>query len=788
MATEPIPRLPSREKPALGYSRHGPTAAFLVAYLLVSSAASVGLSLPEAAKAILALPALVIIPLLVGSALLRLIPIDRDVPGLDGFGRALIEWLVGSLALTALAVVLQLSGQTFLLQRFGLVALALAVASFFAGRLGIPRLAPLPLGGVPVVVLGAAALLSMAPKLIAAQFTPFPLVAENFLDPLFFAQPALRMLEHGYLELENPAHAPALVTLTAVLSQLYNAEPISILWMGPFLLFLVFGTGLLLWSHAVSGRWSTALLVTIVGLFILTGSNAFNTTPLSFRSNSVLLALFPLGLYVMHRLVADGAASRRARAEALIALQAALGVLFLAMNVYRQGVLGQEDRVPLMLGLAIATGLLLTVANRMRWRWAGVLPLFLIIVSFQVFHVFEGPVLLTALIVYGLATTLHGSQIEGRVAAGMSVAAAGFFLLQFSGVISFPQGFSLASSLVFGSMYDGYGPPFAARVDALQTALSPLLIVLLLFGAAEFLTGRGGPASRAVLIAAAVTFFVYLLPDVFAFRTSIGMVPFLAFLIVAGANNLGRLGRQAMGWIGSDRPLVQELVQLGLVAAALPALLAPFLNHNTLIRPYETYHSDVADVEYALIDWFEENTDENVRIISDPDTTVVLSTFANKVSPVETVLLAREMSPAGREQLAFIQDALLSAPNGCAAYAAVRSLAGSEPASERRYLEAIGAAADEPRYFVVWTAKTYLWAKREDGIDSMRTPQRGDLQLWMVGPFDDSQFLRRVATIGDQAYVYEVLPVATVVESGSGFTSSVLGAAEPPAFSCSPIP
>ncbi|MCH7717937.1 MAG: hypothetical protein IIB21_00565 [Chloroflexi bacterium] len=786
-----IRRLARREKPALGYARHGPTAALLVAYLLVSSAASVWLSPPEAVKAILALPALVIVPLLVGSALLRLIPIDRDVPGLDGFGRALIEWLVGSLALTALAVVLQLSGQTFLLQRFGLVALALAVASFFVGRLGIPRLAPLPLGGVPVVALGAAALFSMAPKMISAQVTPFPLVAQDLLSPLYFSQPALRMLEHGYLTLnatDSPAHGPGLLILIAVLSQLYNAEPISILWMGPFLLFAVFSTGLLLWAHAVSRQWSTALLVTIVGLFILTGDLPSHLTLLSLRSNSVLFALFPLGLYVMHRLSTEGSASRRAKIESLIALQASVGVLFVAMNAYRLGLFTQDLGIPFTLGAALVIGLLLATANRRRWHWNAIPLLLVIVVAFQTFHVFLGPVLLTALIVYGLATTLRGSQIEGRVTAGLSVAAVGFFLLQFSGVLSFPQGFSLVSPLVFGSMYEGYGPPFAARADALQTALSPLLIVLLLFGAAGSLTGRGGPAGRAVLMAAAVSFLVYLLPDVFAFRTGIAMVPFLAFLIVAGANNLGRLGRQAMRWVGSDRPLIQEVVQLGLVAAALPAILAPFLDHNTLIRPYETYHSDVADVEYALIDWFEENTDENVRIISDPDTTVVLSTFANKVSPVETVLLVREMSPAGREQLRFIQDAVLTAPNGCAAYAAIRSLAGSEPASERRYLEAIGAAEEEPRYFVVWTAKTYFWSKREDGIDPMRTPQGGDMVLGMVGPFDDSQFVRRVAKIGEQAYVYEVLPLATVVESGSGFTSSVLGVAEPPAFGCSPTP
>ena len=446
-----------------------------------------------------------------------------------------------------------------------------------------------------LLVLAAALFVSMAPKIMAAQTTPFPLLGDNFLDAFHFAQPASRLIDHGYLTLENRSHPPGLFILTGVQSQLYNVAPLSFLWMGPFLLFAVFGAGLLLWGQAISRRWTTALLVTVVGLFILTGNAAFSGTPLALRSNRLLFAVFPLALFLMHRLVDDQSTSRRAKIEALIALQGVIGILFLIMTS-----LGMEARIPVMLGVAAVRGFLLMQANQRRWHWTGMPALFAVIVGFQVFHVYEGPVYLTGMIIYGLALTLRGARLEATITAGICASVAGFFLLQYVDILSFPADFSL-SSTVFGGTYENTSVSYAQRVTLLDSVLSPFVIALMLLGAGACFLKRAGPSARAVLMAAAIMFAMYLLPDAFAYRTNKGMVPFLAFLVVVGADSIGSYARQALRWLTSDVPLVQEMAQLGLVAAVLPALVVPFLDDIAPL-PFRTHNSVITDVEYELAD------------------------------------------------------------------------------------------------------------------------------------------------------------------------------------------
>ncbi|MCH8009414.1 MAG: hypothetical protein IIC91_11175, partial [Chloroflexi bacterium] len=592
----------------------GSLGSVLVAYLLVTVAAAVWLPLPEVARAALALPALALIPLLVGSALLRLLPVLDQTSALDGYGRALVEWLVGSLALATLAVVLQLGGQTFLLQRFGLIALALAVGGSIAGHMRGMRRVRLPAGPM-ALALAIAVLLSIAPKALAARYAEFPLLTGNVVGGLHFAQPALRLLEHGYLELENPSHGPALVTFIAILSQLYDAEPLAVLWMGPFLLFAVYGVGLFLWANAVSGRSTTAVLVTAIGVFLPVEPIFYSATPLVLRSNTVLFALFPLGLYLMHRLVVADDAPVRAKAEALIALQGSAGVLFIAMNAYRLGLFSQEVRVLLMLVVAGVLGTALAAANGRRWRWTGLPALFAIVVGFQVFHIFEAPIFLTALIVYGIALTARGLNLDRTVAAGLCLAVGGFFLLQFTGMLSFPQDFSI-SSAVFGSTYENFSPDFAGQVDLLKLTLSPVVIVLMLLGVAGFLARKSDANGRAVVMAAAVMFVFYFLPDPFAFRINKSFAPFLAFLIVAGAANTGTLLSRVVRGSAGAPALFRNVAQLGMIAVVLPALVVPFLQSASTPARVAVY-PQVADVEYELAAWFQEHTGENARVVSD---------------------------------------------------------------------------------------------------------------------------------------------------------------------------
>ena len=262
--------------------------------------------------------------------------------------------------------------------------------------------------------------------------------------------------------------------------------------------------------------------------------------------------------------------------------------------------------------------------------------------------------------------------------------------------------------------------------------------------------------------------------------------PYLAFLVVAGAGGIGSVIRQLSRWLNVDRPLVQEVVQIGLVAAALPTLMMPFLNHATLVLPGDTHKSVISDVEYQLGEWFEENTGENIRIISDYQTMLVLSSLSNKVSISERHYLDSEMSEAGREQMAFIKGEVLRAEDGCAAYDAVRSLAGSEPPRELRYLDAIGAT--QPDYYVVWTAKTFLWSEHDLGITPVRRAT-GNVYPTMAVPFLDSRFFRIAAVIGQDAYVFQVLPAPQdpppqATESQSDLLTEVLGITSVPANAC----
>jgi len=131
---------------------------------------------------------------------------------------------------------------------------------------------------------------------------------------------------------------------------------------------------------------------------------------------------------------------------------------------------------------------------------------------------------------------------------------------------------------------------------------------------------------------------------------------------------------------------------------------------------------------------------------------------------------------------------VLRAEDGCAAYDAVRSLTGSEPPREQRFLNATGAGRSEVEYYVVWTAKTFLWSEHDLGITPVRRAT-GNVYPTMTAPFLDSRFFRLAAVIGQDAYVYQALPAPLdpppqVTESQSGLLSEVLGVISVPANAC----
>ena len=150
------------------------------------------------------------------------------------------------------------------------------------------------------------------------------------------------------------------------------------------------------------------------------------------------------------------------------------------------------------------------------------------------------------------------------------------------------------------------------------------------------------------------------------------------------------------------------------------------------------------------------------------------------------------MTDAGQEQMSYIKETVLSASDGCTAYAAARSLYGSEPPRERRYLESLGLEQGEPAYYVVWTVKTFVWTERLEGIAPVRVAF-GNVYPQMVTPFLDARFFRLEATLGNEAYVFRVLPnpaeaPALSATISAGLLGDVLGVTVPPGGRCTWTP
>jgi hypothetical protein len=232
-------------------------------------------------------------------------------------------------------------------------------------------------------------------------------------------------------------------------------------------------------------------------------------------------------------------------------------------------------------------------------------------------------------------------------------------------------------------------------------------------------------------------------------------VPFLAVLLVAGADWFGWLAGEIVRRLDRDRVVVHAGLTAAIVAAIMPSLFIPYERFNSATIPGQEYRSSVAPVEYQLAEWFRENTEENIRIISDNQTMLLLTSMANKVSLTERRFHPLEMSEEGRNQMSRLKAAVLQAPASSWAYAGIVRLQGSEPESERRFMEAAGFDDETPRYFLVWTHRTCLWA-RDLGIGPLRAlPWDGEVFPSQVRRFDEPYF-RKVAQFGNQAYVFEV--------------------------------
>ncbi len=738
-----------------------------LALVLATWAAMSRLSLSEGARAVFVPAAYLLVPFLVGYLAVRLL---ERVRGTEMWAWSfsslfIVCWFLGAVALTALTMTFQHAGFRWGLQHLDVVYFALASAGWLAVNVPDHRESlRVNLAGVvsplryhwPLLL---AVTFSLAPRLLTGYYNPFPEIERNFSDPRISSQDTLRMIQDGYLTLTNVSHPPAVVSVTGTLATLLRVQPLSIMWVVSIAQFAVFAAGIYALTWRLTHNRLGALLAALFGLFIFSGSVGFEGTPLRLRSNTLIYSFFPLALAAVHE-VATRAPAREGRGiwgigGPLIFLGVGQVVFFLVMNIQVFTPIEIEWRGMLLLavaGLAFATW---PWWRRASFAWPGAPMLLLLIAGWQLFHVYEAPIFVASMLVFGLMLSL---MRDGR-RRWLALAITGAIAAVFAGLLLSEVLPSVtASKLIFGSTYDSKTGGIGQKLRLMDQATAGSAFVFFLLGIVVAAIRR----SRLLLVSlgmAAFGYAVYFFPDAHTVRSYKIITPFMALLSAAACvwlyEHLRRRTRSP--WLAPALGVV-GIVALGYLVSR------PLHDHFRSIPLGQSYFSALNDVEYDAIHWFEENTGYEVRIISDYQTMQLFNTVGNIPSIVERKYWPVEMSSVGQQQVKVIKNFIFNALSPEDAHQAALSLLGTEPNEEKRYLEIAGKTVERPRLFIVVSGKTSVWRFRASD-DPIFTPINEKPLEGDVNRFDDSRYFRLAYEIPDPAdpggvgflYVWEVV-------------------------------
>ncbi|MFC2030595.1 tetratricopeptide repeat protein [Chloroflexota bacterium] len=750
-----------------------------VLYVLVASLVCYSLPLSALVRALLALPAVVILPLQLGSLLLKVA--NRWIPELptarNPIARGLIGWWTGLVLLAGLANALQHLGLFALLKPLPWLVLGILAAYAIYGlvrsggwaRLDLDMIRDLLRNEWPIL---AALLLGFTPLWIHKRAFPFPIFMRNsFTLANMVYQPVERLLRDGYLTFE-PSHKTGSYLLIFLPSALSNVDPLAMAWSLPFLQVAVFALGLYLWAYEVSRSRLLAVLVPLFGGFVLSAGPLFETTPLVFRSNSVQLALLPLTLWVLHRY-----ADRRPSSKGLalpVLLSAAGFVGWFAVihsdKLFWPGCLlalyPGQDLVRLMhlYGVewsartaAVFGWLALPVLFLVRALFGrdhphrDLVSLFFLLTAFQFqLHAWEAPIFLGIAWAYLVAKILLKQRALHPFAYVVIAGIWLFWFLQWAGVITLAGSSPLFDLLFFWVSVSPNIPRVTDLVEILRNAHAPLTLGLWALGMAGMLAQRK-QAGLLISLMATLGLFVYFLPEPNGVRAYKVIIPFAAY-------TLAWIVAQTYQTIARCRHKIARSLSLVAFAAALiylsGGLVQPFQLYYTRSQPGERYTSYMADYEELALSWLRENLPENARLISDPHSTHLFSELTNSIDPLEHAMTTTEMSSVGQRQVTQIKEDVFRAKNSLSAYRALHTLAQHELSFHNRdYAQKTGRTSD-PTLLVLLSGKTSQWIA-EPGIDALYAPVIEPVDPAHLAPLDDLRYFRLRYQDHDYMLIFE---------------------------------
>lgn len=617
----------------------------LLLYVVVGSSISYVLPLPELVKALLALPVWLIVPYFFGSSI-NLVLSHFKLSLFTGFSSIVFSLLSGIFGLIVLTFVLDLAGLSFILSNLYLLLLGISflylIVRTFAG-VGMNFQITREIGKKYLPILLFCLLVSTIPALMKVSVPGFPYgTVETISIPFEQYQPALRFMEYGYLQHYRVYDFVSL----GVCSQLFNLDPLSFIWASPFVMMFVFSFGLYLFAFSITKSNNFSLFAVLFGSFI--NLNIFRDAPILFKANVFLYIFLPYLLYLVY--------------------------IILSKNEHRP----KKDFIMLAIAGIITISYVYLIESNV---WSFFVPQNLIYPLEWRSHVWL-PMLIVSMIPVLFSIIMVTKKFGKNISTNWIIFFASFFLLAFLNSEAYAFVLFVAGFLAFSYIKNNFGnnklrllllcfillvfcfvlfqyfiyelpltnpisslilPKYSTSAEILSFSarfewifidnLSLPLVLLLIFGTIGLAVSKS-KTSLFMLSIFALALFLYLFPEVFAYRFFREVSITMALVLASGACCFIHFLKFR------NRSRILLLVLL-IFLFLFPSMIAPIYSRYNTIGLGQPI---ISNYEYNASNWLKANTSLNTLLISDFESMQLLAPLSNKLLPTDRDMVVEGLS------------------------------------------------------------------------------------------------------------------------------------------------
>ncbi|MEM2465503.1 MAG: hypothetical protein QXL85_07855 [Candidatus Bathyarchaeia archaeon] len=680
--------------------------------------------LPEIIGGFIALPALVLLPILFGNALLYLIRklLIRNSKNIFieiGLIPSLIfEWFFGFFSIYALLFVLLHHTQSIVL------AIVVTVAVCWVGAWRLDRrefFHSLTLVSKRSIFLFLTLIIiGLVPISIIKQYGTFPLPPSRaWTVGGYLYRFVYIVAEHGIPDTPyDIVHPPSLNILYGLISRMFSVDPLSLLWCVPFLLVTVLSLGIFLFTYELSRSKRLALIATTIGVWILSGTNAAEW-PVAPEAAYVMYSLNPIIFYMFLKF----AKTKQIKIQHIL-LSAALSLTFVAALKYFINITSDYTASSpyIVLYQILVLSYLLTMLSSLKISSSFAFPFTIGLTLVAIHAQYVGPFALLVATALFIAYRLNTVKKDGRslvLALASQLSLITFTLLyialQLLHVTEIPVYNTISSFLGLGKQYY---PTFNWKFTQLIIGSSEFSLILFFLGMFFLLLSK----SRQNLSMVTVTTFIlliYFLPEGSSYRVIDALLPFMAYVMALAVDRLANIAirkhlrcnklrfavRINVQWL--RRVIIMTLLAT-IVFSVAPKTINLFTKlGNVDLAPYgiDAGPTFPRNYEYEAALWIKKNTMPNTVIVSDPVNIEILSGLADRV-PVAQISMGNPCREEDRTRLELIYRILTAEKDSEAYY--LLGILKSMGITTEQYRRSFHSTGEES-FIIVVSVRTSIW-------------------------------------------------------------------------------